>query len=37
MPDNKAALSDFVALATLDFLERGGRIQVIPQGKRGLR
>jgi len=36
MPNTKQALSDFVALATLDFLERGGRIQVIPQGRRSL-
>lgn len=36
MPNSKKELSAFLAAATEEFLAKGGRIQVIPQGRRTL-
>jgi len=36
MPNSKKQLSRFAAQAVADFLATGGRIQVIPQGRRVL-
>lgn len=36
MPKNKKQLSMYVKRITEEFLAKGGRIQVIPQGRRAL-